>query len=401
MNTEMDFEDGDELDGLDLSVLNKDNFSATPGLGLKMGKTIESIDSIGKDKTIETKSTEVEEEEEEETEEEETEEEEKPTKPLKKTKKQSAEIEEEEEEEDESPVNTEGDQSALRIWANLQREKGLIDFEDDEYEDNEEFLLTKVQEKIDKSIDEGIEEYKNSLTPEGKEILEAIESGMPLDSLIERNSEIANYENIKERDILENESLQKTLIRNLYTLKGYSKELVDKKLQRFEDSGLLADEALDAKEELLEYSKHKKEEEKNMQIKQQKERVEKFENWKKETKTFLDTNSELVPGFKVSPKQKEIIYKGLTEFDKDGKNAFQKAIDNDPHFNMKVAYMALALNWDFSSFDKQAATKVARGLKDSLRDQDKMAGGVGSMQHTKSNIDLGIMKKALKQQRGL
>lgn len=395
MSTEMDFEDEDELDGLDLSVLNKDNLSATPGLDIKIGKSIDSIDSIGKEPV------EIPEEEEEESEEDETPEENEPSKPQKKTKKLPAEDEEDAEEEEESPLEPSGDQSALRIWANLQRDKGLIDFTDEEYEDNEEFLLTKVQEKIENGIDEGIEEYKNSLTPEGKEILEAIESGIPLNSLIERNAEIANYENIKERDILENESLQKSLIRNLYTIKGYSKELVEKKLQRFEDSGLLADEALDAKEELLEYSRQQKEEEKNNQIKQQRDRIEKFESWKKETKEFLDKNSELVPGFKVSPKQKEVIYKGLTEFDKDGKNAFQKAIDSDPQFNMKVAYMALALNWDFSSFDKQAATKVAKGLKDALRDQDKMAGGVGSMQHTKSNIDLGIMKKALKQQRGL
>lgn len=395
MSTEMDFEDEDELDGLDLSVLNKDNLSATPGLDIKIGKSIDSIDSIGKEPV------EIPEEEEEESEEDETPEEDEPSKPQKKTKKLPAEDEEDAEEEEESPLEPSGDQSALRIWANLQRDKGLIDFTDEEYEDNEEFLLTKVQEKIENGIDEGIEEYKNSLTPEGKEILEAIESGIPLNSLIERNAEIANYENIKERDILENESLQKSLIRNLYTIKGYSKELVEKKLQRFEDSGLLADEALDAKEELLEYSRQQKEEEKNNQIKQQRDRIEKFESWKKETKEFLDKNSELVPGFKVSPKQKEVIYKGLTEFDKDGKNAFQKAIDSDPQFNMKVAYMALALNWDFSSFDKQAATKVAKGLKDALRDQDKMAGGVGSMQHTKSNIDLGIMKKALKQQRGL
>lgn len=392
MNKNTDFED--DLEGLDLSVLNGGDISSTPGLEMNLGDEIDSIDVINGNIPNEQ----------------DTEEPKKVEKPSK-TKTPKAEEPEEEEEEvieeeeeqeiDKSIKDTPvpeitGKVSALRVFADLQREKGIIDYKDEEFEDSEEFILSKVQEKIDTSIEAGIEEYKNSFTQEARDLLEAIEAGIPLEDLVGQNSNISKYESIKESDIDDNESLQKNLIRSLYALKGYSSELIDKKIQRWDDSGLLADEAKDARIELLDYAKKEKEEAKKQQIIAQKERAEKFESWKNGIKTYLEKTEEIIPGFKISPRQKEIIQNGLTKFDKEGKNDFQKMMEKDPNFNTKVAYIALALNWDFSGFDKRAATKVAKGLKDALRDDDKLVSGSGGYNHTKSNVNLGVMEKALR-----
>lgn len=379
----------DGLDGLDLSVLSNGlNISATPGLNLG-GEEIDSIENIipnkipkeieEEDEHIETEEEEIEESEEEEEEE-----------PVKKEVKASKKAE------PEKTTDEEDTRSALKIFADIQRENGIIDFEDDEYEDSEEFIISKVTEKITKGVEAGIEEYKNSFSPEAKEIIEAMEAGMPLESLLERNNDISTYEDITDQEIEENEALQKNLVRNLMSLKGYSKETIDKKINRLDDSGLLVDEAKDSKIELLEYSKKKKEEEKQEHIRQQKENIEKVENWKKGIKEFLDKNDEVIPGFKMNNKHKEVVYNGLTKFDKDGRNDFQKAIEKDPNFNLKVAYLALALNWNFSDIEKKATTKVARGLKDALKEQDTMGGGFGGYNVTKSNANLKVIEKALK-----
>lgn len=379
----------DGLDGLDLSVLSNGlNISATPGLNLG-GEEIDSIENIipnkipkeieEEDEHIETKEEEIEESEEEEEEE-----------PVKKEVKASKKAE------PEKTTDEEDTRSALKIFADIQRENGIIDFEDEEYEDSEEFIISKVTEKITKGVEAGIEEYKNSFSPEAKEIIEAMEAGMPLESLLERNNDISTYEDITDQEIEENEALQKNLVRNLMSLKGYSKETIDKKINRLDDSGLLVDEAKDSKIELLEYSKKKKEEEKQEHIRQQKENIEKVENWKKGIKEFLDKNDEVIPGFKMNNKHKEVVYNGLTKFDKDGRNDFQKAIEKDPNFNLKVAYLALALNWNFSDIEKKATTKVARGLKDALKEQDTMGGGFGGYNVTKSNANLKVIEKALK-----
>jgi len=389
MNEDTDL--NDDLEGLDLSVLNNGgDISSTPGLNLNLGDEIDSIEAINKPKEDEVKPIE---------------------KPSKKSAPKDDKPEEEEEELDaeeeeeidksvkDTPVTevvAPEKTSALRVFAEMQREKGIIDYSDEEFEDSDEFILSKVQEKIEKDVQSGIEEYKNSFTPEARDLIEAIEAGIPLESLVEKNSTISAYENIKDSDIDDNESLQKNLIRNLYSLKGYSAELIDKKIQRWDDSGLLADEAKDARVELLEYAKKEKEEAKKKQIEAQRQQAEKFESWKTGIKTYLEKTEEIIPGFKISPRQKEVIQNGLTKFDKDGKNEFQKIMEKDPNFNTKVAYIALALNWDFSGFDKKAATKVARGLKDALRDQDKLVGGQGDYNHTKSNVNLGVMEKALK-----
>ena len=393
MNEDTELED--DLEGLDLSVLNKGgDISSTPGLNLNFGDEIDSIEAISKPKEVEQEPTE---------------------KTTKTAKRKTVEVEEEEEETEETEEESEEEESeakikdapvievdadekvsALKVFAEMQREKGIIDYEDNEFEDSDEFILSKVQEKIEKGIQTGIDDYKNSFTQEAKDLIEAIEAGIPLESLVEQNSNISAYENIKDSDIDDNEALQKNLIRNLYSLKGYSSELIDKKIQRWDDSGLLADEAKDARVELLEYAKKEKEEAKQQQIEKEKQRIEKFESWKTGIKTYLDKTDEIIPGFKISPRQKEVINNGLTKFDKDGKNEFQKVMEKDPNFNTKVAYIALALNWDFSGFDKKAATKVAKGLKDALRDQDKLVDGHGSYNHTKSNVNLGVMEKALK-----
>jgi hypothetical protein len=379
----------DGLDGLDLSVLSNGlNISATPGLNLG-GEEIDSIENIipnkipkeieEEDEHIETEEEEIEESEKEEEEE-----------PVKKEVKASKKAE------PEKTTDEEDTRSALKIFADIQRENGIIDFEDEEYEDSEEFIISKVTEKITKGVEAGIEEYKNSFSPEAKEIIEAMEAGMPLESLLERNNDISTYEDITDQEIEENEALQKNLVRNLMSLKGYSKETIDKKINRLDDSGLLVDEAKDSKIELLEYSKKKKEEEKQEHIRQQKENIEKVENWKKGIKEFLDKNDEVIPGFKMNNKHKEVVYNGLTKFDKDGRNDFQKAIEKDPNFNLKVAYLALALNWNFSDIEKKATTKVARGLKDALKEQDTMGGGFGGYNVTKSNANLKVIEKALK-----
>ncbi len=393
MKKNTDFEVEDELEGLDLSVLNKGgDISSTPGLNLNLGDEIDSIESINDLKQ---------EPEEEPKSPKKTEKSSKGETKKTKDEEEEPELEDQPEYEEELPsrkaeLDKTTTNSPLRVFAELQRDKGIIDFEDDEFEDSDEFILSKIQEKQEKSIQAGIEEYKNSFTKEAQELIEAIEAGIPLESLVEQNSNISTYENIKDSDIEENESLQKNLIRNLYTLKGYSSEIIDKKIQRWDDSGLLADEAKEAKVELLEYAKVQKEEEKKQRIAAQKEQSERFENWKQSIKSYLDKTEEIIPGFKISSRQKEVIHNGLTKFDKDGKNEFQKAMEKDPNFNTKVAYIALALNWDFSGFDKKAATKVAKGLKDALRDQDKMAGGMGVYNHSKSNVNLGVMEKALK-----
>lgn len=393
----MDFEN--DLDGLDLSVLNKsDNkVSSTPGLDTSnYGNEIESIEFL-QDKPD---ADELEEKQKAQAE--------------KASAKKNADIEDDEEEEsDENRQDDEEDEeepakkgpgrpkadkaSPLKIFAEMQRDKGIIDFDDEEFEDSEDFILNKVDEKINKGIQEGIDEYKSSFTQEAKDVLEALEAGIPLEALVDKNSNISTYESLTDKDIDENEALQRSLIRNLYTIKGYSKEVIDKKIQRFEDSGLMPEEAKDAKVELLDLSRQEKEQMKVQRLREKEDQSKKFENWKVSIKDTLTKNDEIIPGIKLSQAQKDKVYNGLTKFDREGRNELRKVMEKDPNFDLKVATLALALNWDFSIFDKKASTKAVKGLRDAIRGSDKFNGGYSNgVDNVKSNVNVDVIKRSMK-----
>jgi len=58
---------------------------------------------------------------------------------------------------------------------------------------------------------------------------------------------------------IEDEHSQKTVVRQLLKEKGFSDKQIEKKIQKYEDAGLLEDEAEDAIEDLKEIKQQKKE----------------------------------------------------------------------------------------------------------------------------------------------
>jgi hypothetical protein len=60
-------------------------------------------------------------------------------------------------------------------------------------------------------------------------------------------------------DIEDDENAQKTVIKELLKEKGYNAKQIDKKISKYEDAGLLEDEAEDALEALRDIRAEKKE----------------------------------------------------------------------------------------------------------------------------------------------
>ena len=58
---------------------------------------------------------------------------------------------------------------------------------------------------------------------------------------------------------LEDENNQKSIVKLLLREKGFNEKQIDKKIQKYEDAGLLEDEAEDALEDLKEIKEQKKE----------------------------------------------------------------------------------------------------------------------------------------------
>jgi len=291
--------------------------------------------------------------------------------------------------ETEESTEEEGD-NPLRIFAEMQRDKGLIDFNDEEFEDNEEWLLDKVQN----TIDEKVTEYKDNMPEEIKYLLDNYEAGVNIYDLINASASEQSYESIAEESLESNVSMQKMLVRDLLVKSGWSEERITRKLNRYEDSGVLKEEAEEALASLKEIQKAEKTHLIQKQKEDQKQRIQAHEQWLEDLNDHIGKKEEILPGFALSPKDKTNLYKGITKLDKNGKNEIMRMREKDPEFDLKIAYLATVLKWDFSAFERQSTTKSTRKLANAIKSTKKT--GSRPSRGTSKAVNFDTMRKSLR-----
>tara|TARA_R110002073_G_scaffold237786_1_gene398825 strand:- start:331 stop:1488 length:1158 start_codon:yes stop_codon:yes gene_type:complete len=283
----------------------------------------------------------------------------------------------------------EEEENAFRVFAEMQRENGIIDFEDDDFEESDEWLMSKISGTVDKKV----EDYKDTMPIEIKYLLDNYEEGVPLTELMNMQSQEQVFESITSEQLESNEGLQKNLVKELLTRSGWSPERVQKKLQRYEDTGVLQEEAEDALASLVEGQKAEKEAYVQRQKKEKQNRVEAHDKWLTDLKGHIGEKEEIIPGFTMSPKDKEAVYKGITKLDKNGKNEIMRAREVDPEFDLKIAYLATVLKWDFSAFERQSTSKATKKLAGVIKNTKKA--GSRPSRGTSKSIDFGTMRKSI------
>lgn len=283
----------------------------------------------------------------------------------------------------------EEEENAFRVFAEMQRENGIIDFEDDDFEESDEWLMSKISGTVDKKV----EDYKDTMPLEIKYLLDNYEEGVPLTELMNMQSQEQVFESITSEQLESNEGLQKNLVKELLTRSGWSPERVQKKLQRYEDTGVLQEEAEDALASLVEGQKAEKEAYVQRQKEEKQNRVEAHDKWLTDLKGHIGEKEEIIPGFTMSPKDKEAVYKGITKLDKNGKNEIMRAREVDPEFDLKIAYLATVLKWDFSAFERQSTSKATKKLAGVIKNTKKA--GSRPSRGTSKSIDFGTMRKSI------
>jgi len=295
---------------------------------------------------------------------------------------EESEASEVEEEEDGEP--------ALKVFAQIQRDSGLIDFNDDEFEDSEEWLLSKVQDTINSKV----EEYKESMPEEIKYLLENHEAGVNIYDLIQSDSKQQTYESIDKEKLADSESMQKRLVKDLLSINGFSQAQIDRKVARYEDAGVLLEEAEEALSTLQDVQKQQKAQMIEQQKQEKQQRVEAHKTWLSDLKTHITKKEEILPGFKLNPKDKDLLYSGITKLDRNGKNEIMRMREKDPEFDLKIAYLATVLKWDFSAFERQSTTKSTRKLADAIKSTKKT--GSRPSRGTSKAVNFDTMRKSLR-----
>ena len=335
-------EQEEELDDEELEELKKksaENRPATPGSKNKKNETVE-----------EDEEEEEVEEEEEEIEEEEIVEEKKTKSTSKKNKQETEEVEEEEENEEES--------SQVTALFDAIAEELSWEFTEEEEEDKPKTVEELVNYFKDVINEQSKPEYASE---EVAKLDEFVRNGGRLEDYFTVSTDI-DFENID----MDDENNQKLVLKELLAKKGYSDKQITKKIERFEDAGVLEDESKDAIEELQEIAEKEKEKLLEDQKKQKEEIMQ------RQQKFFDDVVGEIksldnIRGIKIPPKDKKELLAYIFKADANGKTQYQKDYSKSVRNLIESAYFTMRGDTLLDAAKKQGTSSAIKNLKNSLR----------------------------------
>lgn len=220
--------------------------------------------------------------------------------------------------------SSETNQGVLKSLAKALYEEGVISELDEEKlssvetESEAEVLIDLIKEEINRNVNS----YKENLPDKVKKIIDNYEEGVPLDVIIGLESTNQRLDTITEDQVNENEDLQKIIIVDSLKRMGLSDSKIAKRIQQFEDLGQLKDEALEALNETKEYYKQALDAERERVAKQREEYEKQQKKTLEDLRRDVLNTQELIPGMKITEKERERIYDSMT-----------KVVDQDPNGN--------------------------------------------------------------------
>lgn len=247
------------------------------------------------------------------TEEEEIEEEDIEDKPKRKPGRPRKEETIEEEIEEEEGVEDNNEENVVTNFFDAMAEKLNWEFEEDEDKP--------------KSVDELINYFQNVIEENSKPEYSS-EEVEALDNFVKQGGDLKKYLTIDaELDLddidIEDETNQKLVVKQLLKEKGFSTKKIDKLVSRYEEAGLLEDEAQDALEDLKEIKEEKKKQLLEDQKKAYREQIQRqqqfYDNVVSEIKGLKN-----IRGITVPEKDKKVLMDYILKPDTDGKTKYQK-----------------------------------------------------------------------------
>lgn len=214
--------------------------------------------------------------------------------------------------------------------------------EEEEVEDNnEENVVTNffdaVAEKLNWEFEEGEDKPKNvdelinyfqNVIEENSKPEYSSEEVEALDNFVKQGGDLKKYLTIDaELDLddidIEDETNQKLVVKQLLKEKGFSTKKIDKLVSRYEEAGLLEDEAQDALEDLKEIKEERKKQLLEDQKKAYREQIQRqqqfYDNVVSEIKGLKN-----IRGITVPEKDKKVLMDYILKPDTDGKTKYQK-----------------------------------------------------------------------------
>lgn len=301
--------------------------------------------------------------------------------------KKEKKIDTTEEEEIEEENKEAEEEDKVEVKQNNKTKKNEENFVDEtsENEDNEativEGFFGAIAEKLGWSFDEDEETPKDidSLIDYFSDIIEkqskpeyASEEIEALDNFVKQGGDIRSYFNIEgELDLdkidLEDENNQKRVVRELLKEKGFSSTRIEKMINKYEDAGILEDEAEDAVEDLKEIKQQQKEKLLQDQEKQ-------YNDYKQVQQQLYNNVVNEIKGLKnirgiaIPEKDKKVLIEYILKPDADGKTKYQKDYAKGGVKNLiESAYFTMNADKLIEAAKKEGNNSAIEKFKNSLR----------------------------------
>lgn len=278
--------------------------------------------------------------------------------PKKESKKEDKKPESEEEIEEKvvkEPTN-EPDSNAVSAFFGVMAEKfGWEMGDDDEVPSTPEELVDYFQAVIE----------ENSVPQYASEEVEALDNFVKNGGNLRDYFEIDGELDLEDFSIEDNEVNQKIILKEFLKEKGYSNKQIDKKLTKYEDAGLLEDEAEDALEALKEIRENKKQQLLKDQENQAKEAArrqqEYFNSVVNEIKGMQD-----IRGIKIPEKDKKQLLEYIFKPDADGKTQYQKDWSKSVKNLLESAYFTMKGDTLLKAAKNEGSSDAISKFKNSL-----------------------------------
>lgn len=273
------------------------------------------------------------------------------------------------------------EKTTVKVDKNDKKEESIIDNQ----EDLEPQLITNFFDAIaerlnwsdiedeDKPKDvDSLLDYFQKIIEEDSKPTYASEEMENLDNFVKQGGELSKYLQIEQEfDLdnidLEDENNQKSIVKLLLREKGFNEKQIDKKIQKYEDAGLLEDEAEDALEDLKEIKEQKKE-----QLLAEQKRT--FEEYKQRQQDFYNSvTNEIkdlknIRGIAIPEKDKKVLIDYILKPDSDGKTKYQKDYAKDSIKNLiESAYFTMNADKLIEAAKREGSNTAINKFKNSLK----------------------------------
>lgn len=252
---------------------------------------------------------------------------------------------------------------------------------DDDTEDNAvatffEALSDKMGWELDE--DEEIPQTPEELVEYFQEVIEensvpqyASEEVEALDKFVKNGGNLRDYFQIdgeldlEDFEIEDNEVNQKLILKEFLKEKGFNNKQIDKKLTKYEDAGLLEDEATDALEALRDIREQKKQQLLEEQEKSAKELKKRQQDYFNSVVTEIK-GMDNIRGIKIPQKDKQALLEYIFKPTADGKTQYQKDYSKSVKNLLESAYFTMKGDTLLKAAKSEGSTAAINKFKNSL-----------------------------------